>query len=101
MAKSILVLYANSGFHGHKAIAENYANLLKDKGYRVNIADVYDIDRNLIVKLGLSCYFLVLRRTPWLWRWLYNYWIFIPGVEWFRTSLLPCVFPVSRNLITA
>lgn len=99
MANRILILYAKSGFLGHKIIAENYASLLKRQGYSVLINDVFKIERGNQIELGNRTYFLFLRKAPWLWRLLYYYWHYIPGADWARTSLLPRRFRKTQQWV--
>jgi len=97
--KKILILYANSGFLGHKTIAENYAALLKKNGNNVGLADIFEIDRKAEVIAGKWAYFWLLQKLPWLWRWLYQYWHTLPASNWLRTSILPRRFEKSQQLI--
>ena len=99
MPKKILILYANSGFLGHKVIAENYAALLKKNGYDVEIADVLEIDSKTEIRTGKHLYFWLLKKLPWLWRWLYHYWHYVPAFNWLRISALPRRFKRSQQLV--
>lgn len=85
----ILILYAKSGFLGHKIIADNYEHLLKQQGYKVQSYDVLNIDKTHQTKIGNNLYLWVIKSVPWLWRALYFNWQRIPFIDWFKTSLLP------------
>jgi processive 1,2-diacylglycerol beta-glucosyltransferase len=97
MHKTIRVLYAKSGCLGHEILAKNYAELFKKNGYDVEVADVYEIDSNTDVETGKAVYYWLLRKLPWVWRWLYSHWSLIPGVNWLRTSILPRRFKKSQE----
>jgi processive 1,2-diacylglycerol beta-glucosyltransferase len=99
MNQKILILYAKSGFLGHKVIADNYASLLKKLGCEVQISDVFEIDHNNQIEIGNRAYFLLLQKISWLWRFLYFYWAHIPGLNWARTSLFPRRLKKTQQLI--
>lgn len=99
MNKKVLILYAKSGFLGHKVIADNYACLLKKLGYEVHISDVFEIDHSNQIEIGNRAYFLLLQKASWLWRFLYFYWPHIPGINWARTSLFPRRLKKTQRLI--
>jgi processive 1,2-diacylglycerol beta-glucosyltransferase len=95
----ILILYAKSGFLGHKVIAENYAELLRNNGYDVAIADVYEIDGKQSVKSGNQIYFWIIKHAPFIWRFLYSSWTSIPGAQWFKNEILPNHFRKTQALV--
>ncbi|HEX8000876.1 MAG TPA: hypothetical protein VF528_21015 [Pyrinomonadaceae bacterium] len=97
MSKRILILYAKSGSLGHKVIADNYANLLKKIGHRVQINDVFKLEHNKPIKIGNRAYFLLIQQVSWLWRFLYFYWSRIPGSNWIRESLFPRRFKNTQQ----
>lgn len=95
----ILILYAKSGFLGHKVIAENYANLLTKYGHHVLIQDVLQVEGGSQIELGNRIYFLILQKFSWLWRLLYKHWHQIPWADWIRTSVLPRRFKKTQQKI--
>lgn len=95
----ILILYANSGFLGHKTIAENYEHLLKQSGYKVQSHDVLEVDKTHQTKFGNKLYLWGIKSVPWLWRFLYLNWERIPFTNWFRTSILPRYFSKTQKYI--
>lgn len=95
----ILILYAKSGFLGHKTIAENYERLLRQHGYKVQSYDVLDVDKTHPTKFGNKLYLWGIKSVPCLWRILYSNWQKIPFSNWFRTSILPRYFSKTQEYI--
>jgi processive 1,2-diacylglycerol beta-glucosyltransferase len=99
MPKKFLILYAKSGSLGHKIIADNYGNILRDLGHEVLVKDIYETERKFQINLGNRLYFILITRLSWLWRLLYRYWSVLPGIEWARTSLFPRRLRRTQRLI--
>ncbi len=99
MPKKILILYAKSGFLGHKVIADNYATLLTKNGYEVTEGDAFELDGKAEVKSGNQIYFWVIKHFPWIWRTLYFGWLKIPGAHWFKNKVLPTRFSKTQKII--
>lgn len=97
--KKVLVLYAKSGFLGHKVISENITNLLKSSGYDATSGDLFEIDNQPEVRGGNSLYFWIIDKIPFVWRAIYLYWDFIPFLKYYRNNRLPLRFPNTTKLI--
>jgi processive 1,2-diacylglycerol beta-glucosyltransferase len=101
MPKKFLILYAQSGFLGHRIIAENYGNVLRCLGHEVLVNDIYQTEKKFQIDIGNALYFIVISRLPWLWRLLYNHWSVVPGSDWARTFLFPQHLRRTQALILA
>lgn len=99
MSKKVLVLYAKSGFLGHKVISENITNLLKSNGYDAQSFDLFEIDNKAEVRGGNSLYFWIIDKIPFVWRAVYRYWDLIPFLKYYRNNRLPLRFPNTIKLI--
>jgi len=99
MPQKFLILYAKSGFIGHKIIAENYGSILRCLGHEVLVTDVYQTEQKFQIDLGNTLYFILISRLSWLWRLLYSHWSVVPGSEWVRTFLFPRHLRTTQALI--
>src|SRR3989344_8281868 len=97
----ILVLYAKSGALGHKVIADNYTELLKLKGYNVVSGGAFELDDKFEVRGQNKFYFWMLAHAPWLWRFLYDYWLYLPGAKWFKDYVHPRHYPKTAEFVIA
>ncbi|MFP5262014.1 MAG: MGDG synthase family glycosyltransferase [Blastocatellia bacterium] len=95
----IVVLYACSGSRGHQALAENYCELLLSAGINAIAVDVLALDSHRRFSGFVTVYFWLLHKMPWLWRWLYQNWSNVPGINWYRQRMLPRQFRRTRHLL--
>jgi processive 1,2-diacylglycerol beta-glucosyltransferase len=80
-------------------LAENYCELLRSVGIKAIVADVLALDSRRRFSGFTTVYFWLLRKAPWLWRWLYQNWCNVPGIDWWRQWVLPRRFRRTRGLI--
>jgi processive 1,2-diacylglycerol beta-glucosyltransferase len=93
----VVVLYACSGSLGHKIIAESYCQLLRSWGVDNIALDVIEREHSQRFLIWKRAYFLLLKASPQLWRWLYHHWAKVPGIGFFRYYLLPRRFKRTRE----
>jgi processive 1,2-diacylglycerol beta-glucosyltransferase len=95
----IVVLYACSGSRGHQVLAENYCDLLRSAGINAVAVDVLALDSRRRFSGYTASYLWILRRLPWLWRWLYHNWRKVPGIDRWRQQILPRRFRRTQDLL--
>ncbi|HKQ06789.1 MAG TPA: glycosyltransferase [Blastocatellia bacterium] len=80
-------------------LAENYCELLRAVGIPPIMVDVLALDSHRRFSGANAIYFWLLRKMPWLWRWLYQNWCNVPGIDWGRQWILPRLFPQTHHLL--
>src|SRR5260370_10927273 len=94
-----LVLYACSGSHGHRVLAENYCELMQSFGVDAVAVDVFEQEGRMRFNRWIVVYFWILKVTPRLWRGFYCFWSAVPGIDFFRRQLLPRRFRNTLRLL--
>lgn len=99
----IAILYAKAGGEaaslGHAVLARNYENLLRQNGLECVSIDLMESAGGLSIDFGRTFYARMLYSFPGTWRWIQGNWHLIPGVGWFRNSILPSRFLATRRLL--
>jgi processive 1,2-diacylglycerol beta-glucosyltransferase len=94
-----IVLYACSGSHGHRVLAENYRDLLHSIGIDAIAVDVFTQEGRERFNVWISVYFRLLRVAPKLWRYLYSGWTRLPGIDFIRRWVMPRRFKKTQALL--
>ena len=66
-----MILYATMGL-GHKFIAQNIGEHLKQNGYEVRLDDILQVQSGKLVSTSSVIYLWLLKKLPWLWKWIYT-----------------------------